>query len=166
MAEKQAQSAFWQTLSEGYQHSSACVKVAVLNLRPTDLQSICLLRTVPFCFRPQYASTGQDALIAKRFYLFCAFLTAQSGRPSTGGAAEFLALPKALSRSGMPFSSRRRGPISAPRLAISPTASRRSLMSGMLRKGRHSHCRSSLLPPAGHTYTHSQTTHTLRQHAG
>ena len=93
---------------------------------------------------------------AKRSYLFCAFLTAQSGRPCTGGAPESLALPKALSRSGMPFSSRRRGPISAPRLATSPTASRPSLMSGMLRKGLHSHCRSSLLPPAGHTHTHSQ----------
>ena len=107
-------------------------------------------------FRLQYASTGQAALIAKQSYLFCAFLTAQSGRPCTGGAAEFLALPKALSRSGMPFSSRRKGPISASRLAISSTASRRSLMSGMLRKGLHSHCRSSLLPPAWYTHTHSQ----------
>ncbi|KAA6427198.1 MAG: hypothetical protein FRX49_02955 [Trebouxia sp. A1-2] len=77
------------------------------------------------------ASTDQAALIAKQSYLFCAFLTAQSGSPCTGGAAEFLALPKALSRSGMPFSSRRKGPIRAPRLAISPTASRRLLKQGL-----------------------------------
>ena len=71
--------------------------------------------------------------------LFCAFFRAHSGRPLTGGAAEFLALPSALSKSGMPLTSRRKGPISAPRLAISSTASNLSLMSGMLRRGLQSH---------------------------
>ncbi len=60
----------------------------------------------------------------------------------------FLARPSALSRSGMPFSSPRKGPIRAPRLEISSTASSLSLMSGMLRSGRQSHCLRSRLPPA------------------
>ena len=59
----------------------------------------------------------------------------------------FLARPSALSRSGIVFSKRLKGAIRPGLLAISFTASSLSLIAGALRRGRHSHCLSSRLPP-------------------